>query len=297
MRSTSLRVWPAAFVAAVAIGLIGCGENGASNQSGPSATPVSATAAPVDAAEPTNSVSTAQAPVTPDYRQQAVRAVRAYYRAIDDSDYGQAWRSLTPAVHAAMGGYGTWKGGFATSVSTRVTSAVAIDATSSRAEVAITLRSVDVDACASQVTQHFKGEWALVKSAGSWVAERIVMRKTSGATPVLDVNSCPGTTSDTGDVCDPSSAAYDQVACDDQSGASDSGDPCDPNSSAYDPSVCGDTSPGGSDGSFCTTHACIDNFSEGTGYIVECSDGEWSHSGGRPGACSYHGGETDVTGP
>jgi hypothetical protein len=50
-------------------------------------------------------------------------------------------------------------------------------------------------------------------------------------------------------------------------------------------------------GSFCSTHTCIDNFDNGTGYIVQCADGEWSQSGGRPGACSYHGGETGVTYP
>jgi hypothetical protein len=44
-------------------------------------------------------------------------------------------------------------------------------------------------------------------------------------------------------------------------------------------------------GGFCSTHACIPNFTNGTGYIVQCADGEWSHSGGRPGACSGHGGE------
>jgi hypothetical protein len=41
---------------------------------------------------------------------------------------------------------------------------------------------------------------------------------------------------------------------------------------------------------FCDTHACIENFDNGTGSIVQCADGMWSHSGGRPGACSYHGG-------
>jgi hypothetical protein len=51
------------------------------------------------------------------------------------------------------------------------------------------------------------------------------------------------------------------------------------------------------DGSFCDTHACIDNFDNGSGYVVKCADGEWSHSGGRPGACSYHGGETGDTYP
>jgi hypothetical protein len=49
--------------------------------------------------------------------------------------------------------------------------------------------------------------------------------------------------------------------------------------------------------SFCSTHDCIDNFDNGTGYIVQCVDGEWSQSGGRPGACSYHGGETGRTYP
>jgi hypothetical protein len=42
---------------------------------------------------------------------------------------------------------------------------------------------------------------------------------------------------------------------------------------------------------FCDTHSCIDNFDDGTGYVVQCADGKWSHSGGRPGACSWHGGE------
>jgi hypothetical protein len=41
---------------------------------------------------------------------------------------------------------------------------------------------------------------------------------------------------------------------------------------------------------FCTTHKCIASFAEGHGTIVECADGEWSHSGGRPGVCSRHGG-------
>ena len=46
---------------------------------------------------------------------------------------------------------------------------------------------------------------------------------------------------------------------------------------------------------FCGTHPCIANFDNGVGYIVQCSDGMWSHSGGRPGACSYHGGESGTS--
>ena len=44
-------------------------------------------------------------------------------------------------------------------------------------------------------------------------------------------------------------------------------------------------------GGFCQTHTCIQNFPNGKGYIIECRDGTYSHSGGRRGACSYHGGE------
>jgi hypothetical protein len=44
--------------------------------------------------------------------------------------------------------------------------------------------------------------------------------------------------------------------------------------------------------SFCNSHACIANFDNGNGYIVQCNDGMWSHSGGLSGACSYHGGES-----
>jgi hypothetical protein len=41
---------------------------------------------------------------------------------------------------------------------------------------------------------------------------------------------------------------------------------------------------------FCKTHRCIPYFSQGRGSIVQCRDRMWSHSGGRPGVCSGHGG-------
>lgn len=52
----------------------------------------------------------------------------------------------------------------------------------------------------------------------------------------------------------------------------------------------GSTSHAGDD-QFCSTHTCIPNFPNGNGSVVQCSDGEWSHSGGLSGACSDHGGE------
>ena len=43
---------------------------------------------------------------------------------------------------------------------------------------------------------------------------------------------------------------------------------------------------------FCSYFSCIPSFWRSTnGYVDECRDGTYSHSGGRSGACSYHGGE------
>jgi hypothetical protein len=46
-----------------------------------------------------------------------------------------------------------------------------------------------------------------------------------------------------------------------------------------------------SDGDFCSSHECIGDWDNASGYVVQCSDGTWSHSGGVSGACSWHGGE------
>ena len=45
------------------------------------------------------------------------------------------------------------------------------------------------------------------------------------------------------------------------------------------------------DKQFCLSHECVANFSDGHGAVVQCGDGDWSHSGGLSGACSSHGGE------
>ena len=41
---------------------------------------------------------------------------------------------------------------------------------------------------------------------------------------------------------------------------------------------------------FCSYFACIGNFWNGVGYVMECQDGMYSKSGGIRGSCSYHGG-------
>jgi hypothetical protein len=46
----------------------------------------------------------------------------------------------------------------------------------------------------------------------------------------------------------------------------------------------------GTRAAFCSKHDCIGNWQSASGYRVHCSDGAWSFSGGRQGACSSHGG-------
>ncbi len=41
----------------------------------------------------------------------------------------------------------------------------------------------------------------------------------------------------------------------------------------------------------CSYFNCIDNFYNGHGYMIECSDGTYSMSGGIQGRCSHHGGD------
>lgn len=40
----------------------------------------------------------------------------------------------------------------------------------------------------------------------------------------------------------------------------------------------------------CSYFACIDNFWNGKGYMMQCDDGMYTMSGGRSGSCSHHDG-------
>lgn len=46
------------------------------------------------------------------------------------------------------------------------------------------------------------------------------------------------------------------------------------------------------DSQFCATHRCVANFRHGNGYIIQCIDEQYSHSGGRSSSCSGHGGNS-----
>lgn len=46
---------------------------------------------------------------------------------------------------------------------------------------------------------------------------------------------------------------------------------------------------------FCSVVSCVSDFFSGNGYVVRCNDGVYSKSGGIQGACSQHGGVSNVT--
>lgn len=45
---------------------------------------------------------------------------------------------------------------------------------------------------------------------------------------------------------------------------------------------------------FCSVFQCVPDFWKMKGYIVQCAGGEYSHAGGVPGACFFHGGVSHV---
>lgn len=63
-----------------------------------------------------------------------------------------------------------------------------------------------------------------------------------------------------------------------------------PSASSWSSDSADDAATGGDDGVWPPVGERIPNFDEGTGYVVRCADGMYSQSGGRPGACSGHGG-------
>jgi hypothetical protein len=195
----------------------------------------------------------------------ATRAVRAYYDDLDAQQFDTAWTRLTPKAQAELGGYGDWHAGFENTVSTTLTAATTAESDAHSATVEVELRSVDLDACTDDVAQRFAGTWRLTYSSGRWLGEDLRLQKVAGRDPVTSTSDCPGAVA----VTPPDN--YDGPAPSEPAPSSVPSYPADPSN-------------------FCDTHDCIPNYPNGTGTTTQCSDGTYSHSGGRSGACSYHGG-------
>lgn len=204
----------------------------------------------------------ASAPVSARHRTRIhhlgpLQTVERYWRDIEAGKYGAAFRYLAP---------GSVPQGQAQFVSDEQQAGIEnVDfsgqlsaRTGSSASVAVTsLTTTD----AQFGCRNWTGSYELSKHGARW----LIVRASIVPSQCSSGQASPSATSSTG------SASAGTTGSDQVEG---------PGSSSH-----------ATDVEFCTTHACIPNFPNGNGYIVQCADGEWSHSGGLSGACSYHGGE------
>ena len=102
----------------------------------------------------------------------AARAVRAYYRALDRRDFGDAWRGLSPGIHASFGGFERWRAGFATTLSS-TPSALRATVAGDGAAVAHVLTARDSADCGVLVRQ-FSVQWRLRRTPNGWRAVALI---------------------------------------------------------------------------------------------------------------------------
>jgi uncharacterized membrane protein YgcG len=188
-------------------------------------------------------------------RRSAETFVRRFYAELDARDFDAAWRRLPTSVRVQSGSPTSWRDGYSTTVAMQL-SDVTVASSATSAQVRLTLRATDVDACADTIRQRFTTTWTLRRDAQRWRATAISARKVSGRTPRHNSADCP----------------------------------TDPRTRSSDRELAIDASPSTEPDEFCDTHSCIPNYPNGRGTTVMCSDGSYSHSGGIQGACSHHGG-------
>lgn len=138
----------------------------------------------------------------------AERAVRSYYRALDDLEFDAAWARLAPSLQTEFGGFAEWQRGYEYTLST---TPIAVSATASdarHATVDISVRAIDLDACVQRVRQRFEGSWTVARRGGRWIATDIDMEKTRGAEPVRVEAECPQSDAD-----GPPSLTVDEEIC------------------------------------------------------------------------------------
>jgi hypothetical protein len=129
-------------------------------------------------------------------RRQApgpIATVERFYRLLNSGQYNQAWAMLPLAVQDEAGGFGSWKAGYAATISSDPSDLTLVSQGGRRAAVSLTLDAADRDACTgNRVEQIFAGTWKLRQAGNTWEAEAIDFEKVSGGTPTLDAAECGG---------------------------------------------------------------------------------------------------------
>jgi hypothetical protein len=126
-----------------------------------------------------------EAAVTPP-PQAPEAVVKSYYRALDARRFKEAWTVLSPAVHAAFGGFERWRDGFATTLSSSPRD-IEVAHEGAVASLAHELVTEDRSAC-GPVRRSFLVRWRLERSGDGWRAASLTGVKRTGPEPA---EACP----------------------------------------------------------------------------------------------------------
>lgn len=121
----------------------------------------------------------------PAQRPEAV--VEAYYRALDARRFKEAWTVLSPAVHAAFGGFERWRDGFATTLSSSPRD-IELAREGAAVSLAHELVTEDRSSC-GPVRRTFRVRWRLEPDGDAWRAASLTGVKTAGPEPA---GACAG---------------------------------------------------------------------------------------------------------
>jgi hypothetical protein len=107
--------------------------------------------------------------------------VTAFYAALDDERYADAWDALSPDVRARFGGFEGWRDGYETTLS-NVPQELNVSPTPAGATVEHLLVASDRTPCGA-VERTFAVKWELVRADGAWLASSLSATKRSGREP------------------------------------------------------------------------------------------------------------------
>jgi hypothetical protein len=118
--------------------------------------------------------------------QTPVAVVERYYRALDARRFREAWTVLSPAVHAAFGGFERWRDGFATTLSNSPRD-IEVAREGAAVSLAHELVTEDRSSC-GPVRRTYLVRWRLEPHGDGWRAASLTGVKRSGPEPA---EACP----------------------------------------------------------------------------------------------------------
>jgi hypothetical protein len=117
---------------------------------------------------------TTPAAPAPTTRPAPAEFVRAYYAALDEHHFADAWKLLSPAVQARFGTFADWRGGYATTLASAPEDVRVFPAADGSAIVRNVLVARDRTKCGGTLEQRFAVTWKLVPAGSGWAVASLV---------------------------------------------------------------------------------------------------------------------------